>query len=447
MWRQAVSELRLHPGRFVATLIAIAISVGFIAAISVFVNSEQSALGKASSLPLANADLYISTQGAEVPDLADTISAVEGVRGVHQVPYAQPLILNNGDRSTLSQLYAVPPEDLQWSELVDGRWPATNREIVLSRAGLDALAANVGDSLSPDNSGENSLTVVGATDDPKSLWSAIGYVQVGEDWSTGEYAVLLDDGASTVDALAAVSASARELDPQVTVTTAADQRQKALDHLTNDFDVFKYLLQTFGVVALLVGMITIANTFTILVAQRRRQVGLLRAVGASPGQVMGRVIVESFLLGVIGSLLGIALGFGVALIGGSITGSLHWGLDVAWGELALAFAAGVAATMISAIAPAVVASRVKPLEALQVVPTAAQARRAGLVRIILVALAGVIGALLFVMSRVNTDLSVLWAVGSGAFLTVAVLGAAPFFVPPLLRLLGAAFGRTGPTAR
>lgn len=447
MWRQAVSELRLHPGRFVATLIAIAISVGFIVAISVFVNSEQAALGKANAMPLATADVYVGTQGEAVPSLVEALGSVDGVRAVHPLPFAQTMMLNFGERSSLSMVYTVPPEDLRWSELVAGRWPTTQQEIVLSRAGLDALGAAVGDSLSPDNSGESSLLVVGATDDPASLWSTIGYLPLADGWASSDYAVLLDDGVVPEDTLSALAAAADELSPGITVNTAADERLNALENLTNDFDVFKYMLQTFGVVALLVGMITIANTFAIIVAQRRRQIGLLRAVGASPGQVMGRVIVESFLLGVAGSLLGVALGFGVALIGGSVTGSLYWGLDVAWAEVALALLAGVAATMISAIAPSVSAARVSPLEALQVVPTEAQARRASLTRIVVVALAAVGAVLLFAMSRLNPDLSVLWAVGSGAFLTVAVLGAAPFFVPPLLRLLGAVFGRTGPTVR
>lgn len=447
MWRQAFSELRLHPGRFVATLIAIAISVGFIAAISVFVNTEQTALGKTNTLPLANADLYVNGLGLDVPDLRATVEGIDGVRAVHDVPFSIPMVLNHGDRSVMSMVYGVPDPDLQWSRLIEGRMPASDSEIALSQAGLDSLGAKVGDTLSFDNSGEMVLTVVGATDDPKSLWSAIGYFPGPEDAATPEYAVLLDDGASPQALVERVAAVAREMHPEIQVTTGEAQRQSQLDQLTNDFDVFKYMLQAFGVVALVVGMITIANTFTILVAQRRRQIGLLRAVGASPGQVRGRLVVESFLLGLVGSLLGIALGFAVAAIGGAITGSLYWGFDVRWGELAVALVVGIVATMVSATAPALTASRVKPLEALQVVPTVAQTRRAGIARILVVVLGAAAGIALIVMSRIELDTSVLWAVGAGVCLTVAVLAAAPFFVPPLLRGLGAVFGRFGPTAR
>ena len=447
MWRQAVSELRLHPGRFVATLVAIAISVGFMAAISVFVNTEQTALGKSNTMPLANADLYVSGVGLDVPGLSAAVEGVDGVRAVHDVPFSIPMVLNHGERSVMGMVYRVPDPELQWSRVVEGRMPSNDSEVALSRAGLDSLGAKVGDTLSVDNSGEAVLTVVGATDDPKSLWSAIGYLPSSGDSGTTEYAVMLDAEESPDVVVERVTAATAELHPDVLVATGEAQRQRQLDHLTNDFDVFKYMLQTFGVVALVVGMITIANTFTILVAQRRRQIGLLRAVGASPGQVRGRLVVESFLLGLVGSLLGIGLGFAVAAMGGAITGSLYWGFDVRWGELAVALVVGVVATMVSAIAPALTASRVKPLEALQVVPTAAQTRRAGIVRILVVVLGAAAGIALIVMSRIELDTSVLWAVGAGVCLTVAVLAAAPIFVPPLLRGLGAVFGRFGPTAR
>lgn len=446
MWRQALSELRLHPGRFLATIIAIAISVGFIAAISVFINTEQSALGKSNTMALANADIYASAEGMDVPGLADAVAEVDGVRAVHPLPMHVEMMLNHGDRSVVARIYTAPAADLQWSTVVEGRMPQTEGEVAISRAGLENLGAKVGDKLSLDNRGEFELTVVGATNDPKSLWSAVGY-RYGDDSWANQFAVMAEPGTDLDRVVDDIAAAVDRLDPNIQVSTAEAARQQQLDHLTHDFDIFKYLLQAFGVVALVVGMITIANTFAILVAQRRRQVGLLRAVGASPGQVMGRLIVESFLLGVAGSLLGIALGFGVALIGGSITGSLFWGLNVKWGELALALAAGVAATMISAIAPAVTASRVKPLEALQVVPTAQQARRAGVARVVVVALAGVAGVALVAASRVYAENSLVWAIGAGVCLSVAVLGAAPFFVPPLLRGLGAVFGRFSPTSR
>ncbi len=187
--------------------------------------------------------------------------------------------------------------------------------------------------------------------------------------------------------------------PGLEVQSADEFRDAALVATTGSFDVFKNMLLAFAVIAVLVGMITIANTFTILVAQRRRQLGLLRAVGATGGQVMGRMIVESLLLGALGSAVGVGLGFAVAAVGAQITGSMFWGLTVNWGEVGLAVLVGVLATMVSAVVPSIAASRVKPLEALQAVPTATQAKRAGLARAVIcgVLIAG--GAALAVVSQ------------------------------------------------
>ncbi|NHB84351.1 hypothetical protein G7085_06345 [Tessaracoccus sp. HDW20] len=108
MWRQAVSELRLHPGRFVATLIAIAISVGFIAAISVFVNSQQTAMGSLSALPIAKADLVLETTEGRAGAVADAATAVEGVTATGVVDSGAGVFLRRAGVSMLATLYQPP---------------------------------------------------------------------------------------------------------------------------------------------------------------------------------------------------------------------------------------------------------------------------------------------------------------------------------------------------
>ncbi|AQP51392.1 ABC transporter permease [Tessaracoccus flavescens] len=449
MWRQAISELRLHPSRFIATLIAIAISVGFISAISVFVNSQQTALGNQGSLDIVKADIVVDG----TPESAKVIAATEGVEDVVARSYPGVAFLSKGERSINASLYEVPPQWLRWSEIVEGRMPEKSNEVAISRDGLESLGAKVGDTLSVEMA-DSDLTVVGATDDPGSLFSQIGYrapdpaSETPPDDEFGpvyvSYAVKVSDPGSidaTVDALA------KALPKDDAVASAEQVRVDQLNQMTAEFDVFKNLLQAFAAIALLVGAITIANTFTILVAQRRRQIALLRAVGASPGQVMGRLVVESFLLGAIGSLIGIGVGFLVAWLGGMVTGSNFWGLTVRPLELVVAWGAGVLATMVAAIAPSVAATRVKPLEALQSVPTEAQAKRAGIVRVIVCAFFAVIGIGLAVLSQTVDTVPIVWAIGAGIAFTIAVLGAAPLYVAPLLRLLARVFGPIGPTTR
>ncbi|MFT3888963.1 MAG: FtsX-like permease family protein [Arachnia sp.] len=455
MLRHALSELRLHPGRFVATLIAIAISVGFVAAISVFVNSQQTAMSRQNALQLSKADVVVRVESAnwgeneEDPLIGfDKVLAAEpGVTAVYPEPNNGPVPLTKGDKTVNVTIFEVPPAEFRWSTVVEGRLPDKPGELALSRGAMERLGVSLGESIRFPGV-EVDWPVVGVTDDPNTLWSTVGYMAptAGDDTFSAWNYILKVDG----DPSAAVTSLQKALKSDkwdLSVMTGEEARNDALNSLTLDVDIAKYLLQGFGAIALLVGAITIANTFTILVTQRRRQLGLLRAVGASPGQVMGRIVLESFLVGAVGSLLGLGVGFAVAWVGGMVTGSNYFGLTVVPGELAIAWLVGVLVTMIASIGPAFLASRVKPLEALQAVPTAAQAKRAGIVRIVLCSLAAVIGIALMPLALGGGDLALLWAILGGFAVTAAVLGAAPLYVAPILALLGKVFGFAGPTTR
>lgn len=451
MLRDALNEIRLHPGRFVATLLAIAISVGFIAAISTVVNTESEAIGRSNSLPLSRADVVVL---GSYDDVAGTISALEGVEGVRSAATGMTnmMMLSAGDATVITNLLDVPAEEFRWAELAEGRWPTGDDEVALSNDGLEKLGVEVGGTVHLGTTDGPPATVVGSTEDAKSLFSTTAYADVPAMLGEGGaniFVVRTDDGADTADVMAAIE----EVVPaplggeEAQVLTGADARQQAMNDMTADIDVFKYLLYAFAAVALLVGMIIISNTFTILLTQRRRQIGLLRAVGASTGQVRGRLVAEALVLGVVGSLAGVALGIGVAALAGVFTGSMFWGLALEPVELGVAAGVGVLATMFSVMGPAMASTRVKPLEALQTVPTAAEAKRAGTMRIVLCVLLALGGAGLVALSRSDPSLALVWAIGAGFLISIAILAAAPLYVAPMLRGLGRLVGFAGPNVR
>lgn len=445
MWRQAYSELRIHPGRFSATLVAIAISVGFIAAISVFINSQQTMFGNLSALGISKADVVVGSD--EMPeDAVEAIGDLPGVEGAYPEPIGMSALLSVGDRTIDATIFPVQPEPLRWSRITEGRLPDSAGEIALSEDGLKSLGAHIGTTITFEEF-DQSLTVVGATDDPRMLWSDVGYMGGGQPPFGGRTAVVVSGQASEESVMAEIRTLAQDRGWRLDVQSGEQARTEAFSSLTAEVNILKQLLQGFGAVALLVGMITIANTFTILVAQRRRQLALLRAIGATPGQVTGRLIIESFLIGAIGSAAGIGIGFLVAWIGGSVTGSNYFGLTVRPLELLLAWAAGTLVTMLAATLPAIRAARVKPLEALQSVPTASQARRAGVARIVICGVAAALGVLAVFKALGGVDAPVAWALGAGAAISVAVFGAAPLYVAPVLALLGRILGFAGPSTR
>jgi putative ABC transport system permease protein len=162
----------------------------------------------------------------------------------------------------------------------------------------------------------------------------------------------------------------RTLGDKYTVDTGKDLAKKASDSFKPFLNGFNNLLLAFAVIALLVGVFLILNTFSIIIAQRTQELALLRAMGASRGQVIRSVLLESAIVGVLASAIGYAVGIGLGAAGAFALTKLFGGLEVASvgtpvSGAVLSFVLGIAVTMISALLPAVRASRVAPVAAMR----------------------------------------------------------------------------------
>jgi putative ABC transport system permease protein len=207
---------------------------------------------------------------------------------------------------------------------------------------------------------------------------------------------------------------------------------------------FNAFLLTFAVVALLVGSFIIYNTFSIIVAQRGRELALFRAVGASRRQVLGAVLVEAFAVGIVASVLGMLAGVGVAAL---LKGLLAaFGVDIPAGGIVFTgktavtgIVAGVGVSAASAFFPARRGARVPPVAAMRdLAVEPVRLRR----RTIVGALVTAVGAALLLGGLFGTAPNKPAAVGLGAtvvFFGVAVLG--PVFARPVGRLIGAPLPR------
>lgn len=201
----------------------------------------------------------------------------------------------------------------------------------------------------------------------------------------------------------------------------------------------------FAGIAVLVGVFLIVNTFSMLIAQRTRELGLLRALGADRRQVRRSVLVEALLLGLVGSTLGLAAGIGLAAGLIELMGLLGMNIDagemvIGWVTPVTAYVVGLGVTFVAAYLPARRAAGVSPMAALSDAEVAGVGRPLRM-RAVAGAVVGAAGAAALAgcaaATRTSSAASLL---GLGVVLTlIATVIAGPLLVRPVIRVLGAAF--------
>ncbi|MGB2571494.1 ABC transporter permease [Micromonospora citrea] len=402
--------------------------------------------------------------GAPVP-----AATVEKVRAVPGVAEATGVVAADGARLIGSNGKVVtsfgPPQlGENWlgeSDLVklrEGREPRADDEIVINAALAQAAKVTVGDrvgvlTLQP----KKEFTLVGVfgySGDRDSIGGAneIAFttpvaqrLMLGEPDVFNNISVKAADG---VDDETLRDDVARALGAGFEVKTGAQMSADASAGLKEGLSFFNKVLLGFAAVALLVGTFLILNTFSIIVAQRTRELALMRAIGASGRQIIGSVVLEAIAVGLIASVLGLAAGIGVgallAYLFGKLAGGLSLaGLGVPAAAVIGAFGVGLVITVIAALLPALRAARIPPIAAMQDVATPDRPLTKVTVGGAIVTAIG--AALLFLGLSGNAGDNTLSTILGGvlfAFIGVALL--TPLISRPVVSLLGAIFAWSVP---
>jgi putative ABC transport system permease protein len=235
----------------------------------------------------------------------------------------------------------------------------------------------------------------------------------------------------------------------VDVRTGAEQAAKQSSDIRSNLGFLTTFLLAFAVIALFVGAFIIFNTFSITVAQRTRELGLLRTLGASRAQLLRSVLGEGLVLGALGSLVG--LGLGIALAPGLRALFKSVGVDLpSTGNVILArtvivaLLVGTLVAVAASVAPAVRATRVAPVEALRegLAPVARRmSRKVSVAGALLVAIGLALMCLgLFATSDSSAALGLMGPGAGATFIGVALFS--PRLVRPLASLIGLPMERT-----
>ena len=239
------------------------------------------------------------------------------------------------------------------------------------------------------------------------------------------------------------TAVAAVLPPELEALVGADAAQEQADEIKGFFGFFQTFLLVFAGVALFVGAFLIFNTFSILVAQRQRELALLRALGASRRQVTLSVLAESLLVGLVASALGLGLGVAVAVglqaLINAFGGALPSGpLVLATRTVVVSLVVGVVVTVAAALLPARRAAAVPPVAAMRdAVSPEKPLRRQSVVGAVLL-IAGVVALVVGLEGQIAL-------IGVGALLVfLGVAAVSPLLSRPVSRLVGTPLSRGVP---
>lgn len=464
IWTVLRRGLAARTARTAATGVAVAAAVAFLAGSYVLTDTidagvQRSATQATSGVPVivtdtrgfGNSGLF----GAPTlpPGLVDRIRQIPGVGAAEGVTegYAMPLNGHGRPTSTLTGIGLSIPADprLRMLQLVTGTWPAGPGQVVVDTRTASNLHLKPGDTLRVAlASGVRSFAVSGTTtfggaDDVVGL-SVVGFTPsaaAGLLGSTGSYAAVEAAPAPGVDSAALQDRVENAVGGDYTVRTGAQQAGQLIDAAGGVASLIGTFLRAFAVIALFVSALLIANTFTITVAQRTRELALLRCIGAARNQTARLILAEAVLVGAVGGIVGLPGGIGLAVALEAVLGAFGLPLPggspvVAAHTIVAALAVGIGVTAGAAGGAAARASRSRPLTALTTADTTADAPRPGRVRTAVAGLLLLGGAVLL-----GTG-AALPPVGLGAIALLLGAGlAGPALVRPLTAPIRAVLGR------
>ncbi|HUQ60318.1 ABC transporter permease [Lentzea sp.] len=391
MLKATIKSLLSRKLRLVLSALAVVLGVMFVSGSFVLTDTLQRSFTDLFSSAFAGVDVSVSPKQekgkqpepltlqaiADVKSVPGVASAVGDVQGS-----ARP-IGKNGKVITTS---GAPRYGANWTgngleQIREGRAPRADDEVVIGAYLASTGGFKVGDDIAL-------LTL-----EPKKTFKVTGVYEYagGRESMGGELSVAFTepvaqqlllgkkDAYSSITVTAANGQSddalrdavAAKLGSAYDVKTGATLAKEQSDQINEGLKFFNYVLLGFAGIALFVGIFIILNTFSIIVAQRTRELALLRSMGASRGQVIGSVVMEAFVIGLIASIVGLGAGVGIGALLAKIFSSVGGtnlqlaGIGVPMSAVISSFAVGIVVTMVAAVMPALRASRIAPVAAMR----------------------------------------------------------------------------------
>ncbi|MBA9006050.1 ABC transporter permease [Thermomonospora cellulosilytica] len=463
MLKVTLRNLAAHKIRLLLTAVSVILGVAFVAGTLIFTDTMDRQFDKLFAT--VSQDIAVDVRakrdsgdaddgtGPVVPvpaSLIGTLQEVDGVQGAFgNVTGYAALVGKDGKVMTGN---GAPTLGINWVDgdfdLTEGRRPQAAGEVVLDAGTAERSGYRVGDRvrLVVKNHPTQQATVVGLMDAGHLMGASV----TAFDTATAQR-LLLKPGHFSDIAIRADGVDENTLRDRVAAVlpagfeavTGTELREEAKSDIAALLGFFRTFLLVFALISIFVGAFIIFNTFSMLVAQRTRELALLRAIGAARRQVTRAVLGEAVAVGFVGSTLGLVAGAGLAVLLRELVGiEADDGLVFGPTPVIWSYVVGIGVTVISAYFPARRAARIPPVAAMR--DDVALPQRSMRIRVAVGGLLTAAGATLMALGLAGVELggNAMIPVGTGAFavfLGVAML--APVISGPVVRVLGAAYPR------
>ncbi|MFI0431652.1 MAG: ABC transporter permease [Candidatus Nanopelagicales bacterium] len=478
MLRATLRALFAYKVRLALSALSIVLGVAFVAGTFIFTDSLKQAFSDLTKA--GQSDLVVRPQQAfqtrmsadttvrTLPtSLVGTIAALPGtaeaagfvqVRNVTVLgPDGKPVGQQMGPGSVgMGESWTTAASLQQW-KLAEGSAPAAPDQVVVDQTTAEKAGLKVGspvDLLLPNGTAQKP-TISGIAEATLATLGSGGSTVLW-DLATAESLLTKPGEVTSIRVTAKPGVSQTDLQQQVMAILPPDVMTQTGEQATSDLSrslnerlgFLNTFLLVFGLIALFVSAFLIYNTFSILVAQRTRELALMRAIGATRRQVRTSVLVEALIVALVAATVGLLVGIGVsqglralfAALGAPLPGT---GLVLLPRTFAVAYGIGLVVTLVSALIPAQRAATIAPVAAMRAdaTPVAKSLRRRGIVGTVLLLVAIGFGAWALSIPGGGTKAAQL--LGASALAAIfAALALAPIAARVLVPVIGLPFRRS-----
>jgi putative ABC transport system permease protein len=380
----SLRNLRARLQRTLLTAIGIVLGVGIVFGVITLSDTMSSTFSELYSRAFGAADITVTAAGGSGTFDREMVEKIRGYEGVEsaapRLSLPASLILSGEQENGLPEvrsmrLFGVEPESAALAtafELTEGRFPKNGRELTLDGGSAESAGLEVGDRVTVGTpGGPEKLEVVGLLRIPGGSFGGFGFGM-----TPLSYAQRAFDEPGRISGIAVEAAAGtpvpelrERLEQNLGEGLQAEISETRTREVSSQLQGFRISLLFFAGTALFVGAFLVFNALSMTILERTRELGMLRALGSTRAMIARSVIAEALILGLLGSVLGVLFGYGMAkglvhLFGRAFLFEITT-LALSPFALVSAIVVGVAVTVLAALYPALRAGRVSPVEAMR----------------------------------------------------------------------------------